>query len=124
MQIVIRIEDPKPVYEQIVFQIEQGVRAGQLEAGTRLPSIRQLAQDLDLNQNTVAKAYGILETHGIVKTLGRRGTVISKDSGGRIKQKAQQAAHEKLSEVVNSLQASGLSAGDITRAFRAALKTN
>ena len=121
MQIVIRIDDPKPVYEQIVFQIEEGVRSLQLDPGTRLPSIRQLAHDLDLNQNTVAKAYAILETHGIVTTLGRRGTIISKDGSGRVKDKAQRVAQEKLGQVVASLQASGLTPAEIRHAFQAAL---
>lgn len=124
MQIVIEIDDPTPVYEQIVAQIEEGVRSGELDPGTRLPSIRQLAHDLELNQNTVARAYAVLETHGIVTTLGRRGTIVSKDGSGRVKAKAQRVAQEELGRIVASLQASGLTAAEITRAFRLALKTD
>ena len=47
----------EPVYEQIVRQIEDHVRLGTLSSGAALPSIRQLADDLELNPNTIAKAY-------------------------------------------------------------------
>ena len=73
MKITIDVNDARPVYEQIVVQIEHGVRSGALPPGTRLPPIRQLAEDLEINQNTVAKAFQILEASRIVRTLGRRG---------------------------------------------------
>lgn len=63
-------------YEQIHDQIVAGIRAGALRPGTRLPTVRQLAADLGLATNTVAKAYRRLETEGHVVTLGRNGTVI------------------------------------------------
>lgn len=65
-----------PVYEQIVEQIVQGVRAGELVPGERLPSVRQLAGDLALAVNTVAKAYRQLEEEGHVETRGRGGTLV------------------------------------------------
>ena len=57
MNMDIDVASAEPVYEQIVRQIVQGVRQGALAPGAPLPPIRQLARDLDLNQNTVAKAY-------------------------------------------------------------------
>lgn len=63
-------------YEQIHDQVLAGIRAGELSPGTRLPTVRQLAADLGLAPNTVAKAYRLLETEGHVVTLGRNGTVI------------------------------------------------
>ncbi|WP_295702462.1 GntR family transcriptional regulator [Lapillicoccus sp.] len=63
-------------YEQIHDQVVDGIRAGALLPGTRLPTVRQLAADLGLATNTVAKAYRRLETEGHVVTLGRNGTVV------------------------------------------------
>lgn len=63
-----------PVYEQIVEQIVQGVRAGELVPGERLPSVRQLAGDLALAVNTVAKAYRQLEAAGLLQTRVGAGT--------------------------------------------------
>lgn len=69
-------ESATPVYEQIVVAVVEGITDGSLVAGSRLPTVRQLAGDLGVATNTVAKAYRQLETEGHVKTLGRNGTVI------------------------------------------------
>ena len=61
---------------QISQQVAALVQAGVLEPGTRLPPIRQLANDLGLASGTVARAYRELELAGVVTTKGRHGTVI------------------------------------------------
>jgi GntR family transcriptional regulator len=68
--------DPTPVYEQLRAQITRMVASGALAAGTRLPTIRQLAADLGLAKGTVAKAYEALLRDGVVEAGGRRGTVV------------------------------------------------
>jgi GntR family transcriptional regulator len=70
-------DDPTPVYQQIRGQIQRMVASGTLTAGTRLPTIRQLATDLGLAKGTVAKAYEALLHDGIVTAAGRHGTVIA-----------------------------------------------
>ncbi|QFG68690.1 GntR family transcriptional regulator [Ornithinimicrobium pratense] len=67
---------PTPVYEQVVEQVVEGIRTGQLVPGDKLPSVRQLASDLGLAANTVAKAYRQLEEEGHVETRGRGGTLV------------------------------------------------
>lgn len=67
---------PVPPYEQIRSQITSMVRVGVLTEGARLPSIRQLANDLGLATGTVARAYRELEGEGVVVTRGRHGTVV------------------------------------------------
>lgn len=71
--------DPTPVYEQIRAQIAHMVAAGSLTAGSRLPTIRQLATDLGLAKGTVAKAYEALLREGIAVSAGRQGTVVAAD---------------------------------------------
>ena len=66
-----------PPYEQLRQQITALVRTGVLAAGTRLPAIRQLANDLGLAGGTVARAYRELETDGLVSTHGRHGTMVA-----------------------------------------------
>lgn len=66
-----------PPYEQLRQQITALVRAGVVESGTRLPAIRQLANDLGLAGGTVARAYRELESDGVVTTHGRHGTVVA-----------------------------------------------
>jgi GntR family transcriptional regulator len=66
-----------PLYEQIMDRVRALVREGDLHPGDPLPPVRQLAADLEINSNTVARAYGLLEREGIVRTAGRRGTLIA-----------------------------------------------
>lgn len=65
-----------PVYEQIREQVTRMVMAGTIEPGTRMPTIRQLANDLHLAKGTVAKAYSLLEESNVVESRGHRGTFI------------------------------------------------
>jgi DNA-binding transcriptional regulator YhcF (GntR family) len=76
--VILRIDPsaPLPVIEQIRRQITRLVVSGQLEIGTQLPPIRQLAADLDLARGTVAKAYELLERDGVVEAHGRHGTTV------------------------------------------------
>ena len=67
---------PVPPYEQLRQHVTALVLVGELRAGDRLPSIRQLANDLGLAGGTVARAYRELESDGIVTTHGRHGTVV------------------------------------------------
>jgi DNA-binding transcriptional regulator YhcF (GntR family) len=64
-------------FEQLRAQVAARVASGDLPAGTRLPTVRQLAADLGLAVNTVARAYRELESDGVVATQGRRGTIVS-----------------------------------------------
>lgn len=71
-----------PPYEQLRQQVTALVRAGVLLSGTRLPAIRQLANDLGLAGGTVARAYKELESDGLVTTHGRHGTVVAPRPAG------------------------------------------
>ena len=73
---------PVPPYEQVRARIAALAAQGRLSAGTRLPSVRQLAADLRLAVNTVARAYRELEQAGLVRTAGRHGTVVTERAAG------------------------------------------
>lgn len=66
-----------PLFEQIRVALIEAVRAGSLPAGTRLPTVRELAGQLGLAVNTVARAYRELEAGGLVETRGRFGTFVA-----------------------------------------------
>ena len=76
MMISVDPADAKPPYEQVKVQVEQLIRRGELAQGTRLPTVRQLAGDLGLAVNTVARAYKELEADQLVETRGRNGTFV------------------------------------------------
>jgi DNA-binding transcriptional regulator YhcF (GntR family) len=65
-----------PVYEQVREQIKRMVASGTLRAGTRLPTIRQLAADLGLAKGTIERAYDLLEADTVIETKGRKGTFV------------------------------------------------
>ncbi|MFC7494668.1 MULTISPECIES: GntR family transcriptional regulator [unclassified Nocardioides] len=71
-----------PPFEQLRAQVASRAAAGDLPAGTRLPTVRALAADLGLAANTVAKAYRALETDGVIATEGRRGTFVAASTAG------------------------------------------
>jgi len=66
-----------PYYRQIVNQVIYGVVNSMLEPGERLPTVRQLSVDLQVNLNTIAKAYSELELRGIVNTQQGTGTFVA-----------------------------------------------
>ena len=68
----------RPLFDQLRTQVIDGVRDGALPPGTRLPTVRELAGQLGVAVNTVARAYRELETAAIVETRGRFGTFIAR----------------------------------------------
>jgi DNA-binding transcriptional regulator YhcF (GntR family) len=75
----IRIDDSAPlsIYEQIIAQVQEAVATGELRPGDRLPTVRRLADELDIAPGTVARAYNELERLGILVTEGARGTRVA-----------------------------------------------
>ena len=69
------LEDP--VYEQVASQVRRLIASGALRPGTTLPSVRQLAGDLGVNLNTIARAYRVLETEGFLLIRDRAGATVS-----------------------------------------------
>ena len=77
------IASPEPIYRQIEHQVKVGVALGGVSPGKALPSVRELAQRLVVNPNTVARAYRELEQEGVVETRRGVGTFVA-DRGARL----------------------------------------
>src|SRR5258707_15500983 len=73
MLLQINFKAGKPVYLQVVDQIKSAAASGALQVGEPLPSIRPLAEELRVNRNTIAKAYGELESQGVIEILPGKG---------------------------------------------------
>jgi GntR family transcriptional regulator len=78
---MITVDDASPVppFEQIRGQLTDLIRSGRLEDGARLPSIRQLARDLQVATGTVARAYTQLEAAGFIESSRSHGTRVRGD---------------------------------------------
>lgn len=75
----IDISSSRPIYEQIIDNVKEGILKGLLQPGEKLPSVREMARMIRLNPNTVQKAYQELERQKITITVRGRGTYISTD---------------------------------------------
>ena len=73
--------DPTPLYAQLERAIRVAIATGRLRLGDRLPTVRQLAVDLRINANTVAKVYGELERAGVLETRRGVGTFVRDGAG-------------------------------------------
>jgi len=96
--------DPRsatPPFEQLRVQLREQVRSGELAAGTRLPTVRRLAEDLGIAPNTVARTYRELEADGYIETRGRNGTVVS--AQGDATERQGQAAAQAFAERIRQL---------------------
>jgi DNA-binding transcriptional regulator YhcF (GntR family) len=89
--ITVDATSPVPPFEQVRMQLAAQIADGTLVPGTRLPSVRQLADDLGLAVNTVARSYKELEAAGLVETHGRGGTVVT-TGGDRARERLLTAA--------------------------------
>lgn len=70
-----------PIYRQIIGQMRQAVASGVLRAGDRLPSVREMAVELAVNPNTIAKAYQELERDGVIITPRGKGSFVADREG-------------------------------------------
>jgi len=117
IKISIDLEDAVPLFAQLVSQIKLAVKSDHLAPGVALPSIRQLAGDLELNNKTVAKAYRLLERDGVVQSKGYRGTFIHPQAKVHCDVDLGQWIQEKFNDVINDLRDSGATDSEIRNAF-------
>ena len=76
MEIRIDPDSAVPIYLQIVHAIKHQVATGRLKPGEQLPTVRELATDLRINPNTVARAYDLLDGDNVITTQQGRGTYV------------------------------------------------
>ncbi|MCO7222851.1 GntR family transcriptional regulator [Pleionea sp. CnH1-48] len=124
MNIEIDIEDSLPVFAQLIEQIKSAVLNNQLKAGDPLPSIRQLANDLEVNNKTVAKAFKFLERDGVIETKGYRGTYIHPDAKINSGIDINALIHTRLQAVVKELKAVGATDSELRIAFKNIVNDN
>ena len=90
MQIKIDNASDRPVYQQIIDQVKRDIALGRLGKDEKLPTVRQLAGQLAINPNTIAKAYQQMEREGIITTRPGSGAFVANldsDLSGSVKKK-------------------------------------
>ena len=122
MDIEIDIDDGTPIFSQLVNQVKERVITGDLVAGISLPSIRQLANELGVNQNTVAKAYKVLERDSIIVARGYRGTFIHENAKENCQVNLTAKGVTILADSIINMQALGLTDSEIRIIFSSVMK--
>jgi GntR family transcriptional regulator len=105
-------------YQQIEEQIQAAIQRGELQPGALLPTVRQLADDLNVAPNTVARAYADLQEEGWVIGEGRRGTRVAARLPVADKRARNSLLRETLERVVGTLLGRGYSRGEIQAELR------
>ncbi|MGH7737196.1 MAG: GntR family transcriptional regulator [Candidatus Tyrphobacter sp.] len=116
MPVVLNV-DPRsgvPIYQQIVEQVKRSTALGVLRSGEQLPTVKQLALDLTINPNTVARAYRDLERDGVIETAPGRGSFVKGDGEAlATKAAATDVARHALEGAVREAKAMGLGRSDL-----------
>jgi len=102
-----------PIYLQIIEQIKRSVALGVLQAGEQLPTVKQLALDLTINPNTVAKAYRDLEREQVIETAAGRGSFVRGGSVTEAKAAVGDVARTAIDAAVREAKSLGLERGDV-----------
>ena len=111
MDINIRLnfDDDTPIYRQIMMEIERAIARGELAAGRKLPSQREMAVLSGTNPNTVQRAYREMEIEGVIETRRGRGTFVREDSEAILRIR-RQLAPEAVDAFIAKMKSLGLTA--------------
>jgi GntR family transcriptional regulator len=107
-----------PVFRQIIDQVQAGIATGTLRYGDQLPTVRQVAVDLEINPNTVLRAYREMEIRGIVDTQQGMGTFIASRKIEQSKAERERALSQLVSEFVSRAGAGGFTLQELIDALR------
>jgi GntR family transcriptional regulator len=101
------------IYDQIARQIKFAIAGGALREGELAPGIRELARELTINPNTVARAYQQLQFDEILETARGTGMVVKKTAAARCRKERAELIQERLSSALMEAKKSGISTSDI-----------
>jgi GntR family transcriptional regulator len=117
-QFVLDLHTGVPVYRQIVDQVRGGIASGALAAGYQLPTVRQMAVDLEINPNTVARAYRELELGGLLETQQGTGTFISAKNLARPDAERERQLSQIVADCVARAGAAGFTVAELQEELR------
>ena len=120
---VVNPRDPTPLHAQLERSIRVAIASGRLKVGDQLPTVRQLAVDLRINANTVAKVYAHLERAGALETRRGVGTFIAQPRDHARNEEARDNELRAIAErALAEASAHGFTAADLRRALQALSK--
>jgi GntR family transcriptional regulator len=120
LYLVVEEASETPPYRQIIEQLAWAIERGDLKPGTALPTVRQLAGDLGIAPNTVARAYAELQDSGWLISDGRRGTHVADDAPKRGRNERARDLRDAVTAFVRELRQRGFTPQEMSVAFRQA----
>lgn len=102
-----------PIYDQINRQIKFAVANGVLRTGELIPSVRELAQRIAVNPNTVARAYRELQSEGVLETLRGEGLRVTRDAPEACRRDRQSLLKARLRGAISECRTGGLATAEI-----------
>lgn len=120
MDIRIDPDSAVPIYQQIVHSIKYQVATGRLKPGEQLPTVRELAADLRINPNTVARAYDQLDGDSVISTQQGRGTYVRERPD---QQHLTRVRQEQLKAIMDGAVSRALSMGYTVQEIQTAFET-
>ena len=124
MNVVISNQSGVPIYEQIKEQIKASILSGELSEGTPLPSLRQLARDLQVSLVTTTRGYSELELEGFVQTMPGKGVYVKKIDDAFVRDKYLKETEEALATAIQRGKLAGLSIDDLHKIMDTIERTN
>lgn len=100
MKIIISNSSQEPIYEQITRQIKNSIIRGELAPGEMLPSIRNLAKQLQISVITTKRAYEELEREGFIETVTGKGSFVAGQNQELLRERRLKVVEDKLAEAV------------------------
>ncbi|MDO7786635.1 GntR family transcriptional regulator [Desulforamulus aquiferis] len=113
MKIVIANSSNQPIYEQITSQIKELIMKGELREAEPLPSIRNLAKELQISVITTKRAYDELEKEGFIVTVPGKGSYVAAENKELLHEKRIKVVEEKLVEAVTAAKSIQISLGQL-----------
>lgn len=113
MDIIISNSSDKPIYEQISSQIKNAILSGDLPTGSALPSIRALANDLQVSVITTKRAYSDLEALGFIETHQGKGSFVSGGNLELLREEQLRQIEELLQQAIDKADIAGVSVQEL-----------
>ncbi|MGD9126320.1 MAG: GntR family transcriptional regulator [Planctomycetia bacterium] len=110
--------DELPIYRQLVRQVKHALATGLLEPGDKLPSQREVSQELVINHLTVKKAYETLESQQVIHTLRGRGTFVVDPLPQSLFEDGLEQLDQDLVELVHTAKLLGISKSDFLKRLK------
>ncbi|OFI07073.1 HTH-type transcriptional repressor YtrA [Clostridium acetireducens DSM 10703] len=118
MNIIISNSSGKAIYQQIVDQIKSNIIKENVEEGEALPSIRNLAKELNISVITTKRAYEELEREGFIQTVPGKGSFIAPQNKELMREKKIKIIEDKLQQVVKSSKLMGVSLEELIQMLK------